>query len=170
VIDRARYHEHAWANGAHFWDDYQVGERIDHVDGMTIDETDHTMATRLYQNPARVHFNQHVMAGSRFGKRLMYGGHVISVAYALAWNGLENALFMLAWNGGAHLNPTFAGDTIYAWSEILDKQPLPGRDDLGALRIKLHAVKNVDPTREALVEKDARKVLELDYWAGVVRR
>ena len=42
------------------WDDYEVGERIDHVDGMTIEEADHMLATRLYQNTARVHFNQHV--------------------------------------------------------------------------------------------------------------
>ncbi len=170
ALDLSHFADHAWATGGNFWDDYQVGERIDHVDGMTIDEVDHTLATRLYQNPARVHFNQHVMAGSRFGKRLMYGGHVISVAYSLAWNGLENALFMLAWNSGAHMNPTFAGDTIYAFSEILDKAPLTGRTDLGALRVRLHAVKTVDPSRETLGEKDVRAVLELDCWLGVVRR
>jgi 2-methylfumaryl-CoA hydratase len=140
--------------GQYFWDDYTIGERIDHVDGMTIDETDHTSATRLYQNSAKVHFNAHQMASSRFGKRLMYGGHVISVAWALAFNGLENVLGILAWNGGSHVAPTFAGDTLYAVSEIVDKQPLAGRDDVGALRIKLTATKN-GPTD---------KVLELDLW------
>ena len=141
--------------GRYFWDDYTVGERIDHVDGMTIDETDHTSATRLYQNSAKVHFNAHQMASSRFGKRLMYGGHVISIAWALAFNGLENVLGILAWNGGSHVAPTFAGDTLYAVSEIVDKQPLAGRDDVGALRIKLTGTKN-GPTD---------KVLELDLWA-----
>ncbi len=163
------HHSVAWATGgAAFWEDYTAGQRIDHADGMTIDETDHTMATRLYQNTARVHFNQHQMAASRFGKRLVYGGHVISVAYALAYNGLENAVGMLAWNAGSHLNPTFAGDTLYAWSEVLDKAPLAGRTDLGVLRIKLSAAKNVDPSKEPV--PDAHKVLDLDSWLLVLRR
>jgi len=167
----------AWAAGARAtWDDYQVGERIDHVDGMTLDEADHTAATRLYQNTARVHFNLHQMASSRFGKRLVYGGHVISVAYALAHNGLEAAPAILAWNGGAHVNPSFAGDTIYAWSEILAKAELSGRRDAGALRVKLSACKNVDPTREPFTprnekgEADPRLVLELDLWLAAARR
>jgi 2-methylfumaryl-CoA hydratase len=152
----------AATGGRAFWDDYEVGERIDHIDGMTLDDADHTLATRLYQNSARVHFNAHVMAGSRFGKRLVYGGHVISVAYALAHNGLENAVAMLAWNGGAHVSPCFAGDTIYAASEVLDKQPLAGRADAGALRVKLTAVKHADPA--------PMPVLELDCWLAVARR
>lgn len=167
----------AWASGARAtWDDYQVGERIDHVDGMTLDEADHTAATRLYQNTARVHFNAHQMASSRFGKRLVYGGHVISVAYALAHNGLEAAPAILAWNGGTHVNPSFAGDTIYAWSEILAKAELAGRRDAGALRVKLSACKNVDPAREPFAarnekgEADPRLVLELDLWLAAARR
>lgn len=167
----------AWAAGARAaWDDYQIGERIDHVDGMTIDEADHTAATRLYQNTARVHFNAHQMASSRFGKRLVYGGHVISIAYALAHNGLEAAPAILAWNGGTHVNPSFAGDTIYAWSEILAKAELAGRRDAGALRVKLSACKNVDPAREPFAprnekgEADPRLVLELDLWLAAARR
>jgi acyl dehydratase len=65
------------------WADYEVGEKIDHVDGMTAEEAEHQMATRLYQNTAKVHFNLHTEAESRFGKRLIYGGHVISLARAL---------------------------------------------------------------------------------------
>jgi 2-methylfumaryl-CoA hydratase len=172
----------AWALGAHAWgrwDDYAVGERIDHVDGMTVDESDHTLATRLYQNTARVHFNLHQMAGSRFGKRLVYGGHIISIAYGLAQNGLEGSLGVLALNAGSHVNPTFAGDTIYAWTEVLDKQPLAGRDDVGALRVRLCAAKNVDPSKEPFERRtknekgeevaDPRLVLELDVWLMMVR-
>jgi len=167
-----------WAFGGRAWfDDYKVGERIDHFDGMTIEETDHTMATRLYQNTARVHFDQHVMQSSRFGKRLMYGGHVISVAYALSFNGLENGLAMLGWNGGQHVAPTFAGDTVYAWTEILDKQPLVQSGAVGAMRCRLVAVKNVDPVKEGVQRRvkdgegkevyDPRVVLDLDYWLAM---
>jgi 2-methylfumaryl-CoA hydratase len=87
---------------------------------------------------------------------------------------------MLAWNGGRHTHPSFAGDTLYAWSEVLDKAPLPGRSDAGALRLRLSAVKDVDPARETFSprvrgadgreEPDPRLVLELDYWLAVARR
>ena len=124
------------------------------------------LATRLYQNTARVHFNQHQMAGSRFGRRLVYGGHVVSLAYALAYNGLENAVAMLAWNAGSHLAPTFAGDTLYAYTDVVDKAPLG--DGFGALRVKLHAVKIADPSAEAVADDDPRRVLMLDAWLAVM--
>ena len=43
-----------------FFDDYSIGEEIHHLDGQTIEEAEHQLATRLYQNNARVHFNQHI--------------------------------------------------------------------------------------------------------------
>ena len=50
------------------WEDYEPGEKIDHVDGVTVEEAEHMMATRLYQNTARVHFNQFSEAQGRFGR------------------------------------------------------------------------------------------------------
>jgi 2-methylfumaryl-CoA hydratase len=171
-LDLSKYE--SWPSGGRaFFDDYAAGERIDHVDGMTIEEAEHTLATRLYQNTAKVHFDAHAAKSTRFGKRLIYGGHIISVARALSFNGLENTLGILAWNAGAHANPTFAGDTIYARSEVLEKAPLAGRNDAGALRLRLTAIKNIDPTKEEVplkVSKDGGEsyhpsvVLDLDYW------
>jgi 2-methylfumaryl-CoA hydratase len=122
------------AGSEHLWDDYKVGEKIDHVDGVTIEEAEHMMATRLYQNTAKVHFNQHTEQYGHFGQRLVYGGHIISLARSLSFNGLANAFKIAAINGGVHTAPAFAGDTIYAWSEILEKIELPERADLGALK------------------------------------
>jgi 2-methylfumaryl-CoA hydratase len=167
-----------WASGGARFGDFEVGERIDHIDGMTIEESEHALATRLYQNTAKVHFDAHAMKDSRFGKRLMYGGHVISICRALSFNGLENAVLTLAFNGGTHANPTFAGDTLYAYSEVLDAQPLPGRDDCGAVRLRLVGVKNQNPAHEpieTMVEKDGKRrhhpnvVLDLDHWVLVPR-
>jgi 2-methylfumaryl-CoA hydratase len=170
----------AWpAGGNAYFEDYEVGEKIDHIDGMTIEEAEHATATRLYQNTAKVHFDAVQTKETRFGRRLMYGGHVISVARELSFNGLEKVLAILAWNGGAHANPTFAGDTIYAYSEILDKADLPGRTDCGALRVRLVGLKDVAATDAGFplkVSKDGRDayhqnvVLDLDYWLLVPRR
>ena len=61
------------------------------------------IATRLYQNTAKVHFDEMMQKLSRFGRRLIYGGYIISLARALAFNGLANAFKVLAINGGRHV-------------------------------------------------------------------
>ncbi len=162
------------AGSPFLWDDYAVGERIDHVDGMTIEETEHMMAARLFQNTAKVHFNQHVEREGRFGRRIIYGGYIISLARALSFNGLANALSIAAINGGRHTAPTFAGDTIYAWSEILASMEIPGRQDLGALRIRTVAAKDRScadfPYKDAAGAYDPNVVLDFDYTVLMPRR
>src|SRR4051794_26351070 len=144
AMNLQRFPDVAWAMGpGGRWDEYDPGERLDHPDAMTIEQSDHVQATRLYHNTAQVHFDAQTMASSRFGKRLVYGGHVISVAMALSQNGLGTALRIAAWNGGAHVAPTFAGDTLRAFSEVVEKADVAGRRDVGALRLRLSAVKNV---------------------------
>lgn len=156
------------------WQDYQVGEWIDHVDGVTVDEAEHVMATRLYQNTAQVHFNEHRMQNSRFGRRLVYGGHVMSLARALSHNGLANAVQILAMNGGSHMAPTFAGDTLYAASRVLDKWPIHGRDDCAALRLETVVRKNSPVHRNEhgapLNSDTAPLVLTWDYTVLVPTR
>jgi 2-methylfumaryl-CoA hydratase len=152
--------------------DYAPGERIDHVDGMTVEEAEHQIATRLYQNTARVHFNQFTEVQGRFGRRLIYGGHVISLARALSFNGLANAFHIAAINGGRHVAPLFAGDTVFAWSEIIAREELPGRNDVGALRLRLVATKNRpcgDFPDRSQGDYDPAVILDLDYWALMPR-
>jgi 2-methylfumaryl-CoA hydratase len=129
-------HDNVLAGSPHRFGDYRPGEKIDHIDGITVEEAEHMIATRLYHNTARVHFNQFSEAQGRFGRRLIYGGHVISLARALSFNGLANAFHIAAINGGRHVAPLFAGDTVFAWSEVLATSELPGRDDVGALRLR----------------------------------
>ncbi len=161
-----------WSNdlsGApHRFGDYRPGEKIDHVDGMTVEESDHMLATRLYQNTAKVHFNQFSEGQGRFGRRLIYGGHVISLARALSFNGLGNAFHIAAINGGRHVAPLFAGGTVFAWSEVKEAEELPGRSDVGALRLVSYATIDTPCTNHpGPAEKGYEDgvILELDYWA-----
>lgn len=155
------------AGEPHRWGDYQVGEQIDHVDGVTVEEAEHMLATRLWQNTAKVHFDATVRPD---GQRLIYGGHVISMARALSFNGLANAQMVVALNGGAHANPCFSGTTVKAWSEVLDRAETaaPG---VGALRLRLVATSGGEPFT---LKDDAGKylphvLLDLDYWVLVPR-
>jgi len=166
-LDFSRY-DFAAAGEPYAFDDYEIGERIDHVDGVTLTDAEHMMATRLWQNTARLHVNVEVRPD---GRRLVYGGHVISLARALSFNGLANAQLIAAVNAGAHTAPAFAGDTIYAWSEVLDKAKTsaPG---VGALRLRLVGTKGRDESM-TLRSDDGRAgyapgvLLDLDYWALV---
>lgn len=157
-------YDFAAAGEAHRFDDYEVGEKIDHVDGVTLSDAEHMMATRLWQNTAKVHFNTEVRPD---GQRLIYGGHVISMARALSFNGLANAQLISAINGGAHTSPAFAGTTVYAWSEVLDKAETsaPG---VGALRLRLVATSGRDESM-TLRGEDGKYapgvLLDLDLWA-----
>ena len=142
--------------------DYTVGEVIDHVDGVTIEEAEHMLATRLWQNTAKVHFDA---TNREDGRRLIYGGHVISLARALSFNGLANAQMIVALNGGAHANPCFAGDTVRAWSEVLDRTETnaPG---VGAIRLRLVATKgDAGVLRGSDGKYHPDVLLDLDYWA-----
>ncbi len=161
------------AGSPYRWSDYQIGEKIDHEDGVTVEEAEHQLATRAFQNTAKVHFNQFSERQGRFGRRLIYGGHVISLARALSFNGLGNAFHVAAINAGRHVAPLFAGDTVFAWSEIIDRQPLPERDDMGTLRIRLVATKDLPCVDFPHKGNDERYVdgviLDLDMWVLMVR-
>ncbi len=155
----------AQAGEKHRLADYEIGEEIDHVDGVTIEEAEHMIATRLWQNTAKVHFD----ASQRpDGKRLIYGGHVISMARALSFNGLANAQMVVAINAGSHTNPCFAGDTVRARSTVLDKAEIGG---IGAIRLRLQAY--TGDTGQSLEKLDgkppAHLLLDLDYWALMPR-
>jgi 2-methylfumaryl-CoA hydratase len=168
----AAAYDGALAGSPSRWSDYAKGERIDHVDGVTVEEAEHQIATRLYQNTAKVHFNRFSEAQGRFGKRLIYGGHVMSLARALSFNGLANAFHIAAINGGRHVAPLFAGDTVFAWSEVLDAAALPGREDVGALRLRTIATKDHPcadfPARQG-EGYEPHVVLDLDYWVLLPR-
>ncbi|MCF6430802.1 MaoC family dehydratase [Leisingera sp. MMG026] len=158
-----RNYDFTLAGEPHRWGDYAVGETIDHVDGVTIEEAEHMMATRLWQNTAKVHFDNTARPD---GTRLIYGGHVISMARALSFNGLANAQMIAGLNGGAHANPCLSGLTVRAWSEVLDKADTsaPG---VGAIRLRLVATKGGAPFE--LKGEDGKYLpdvlLDLDYWA-----
>ena len=164
-LDFTKYDTNA-AGSKKSFNDYQVGELIDHIDGNTICEADHLFATRLWQNNSRVHFDINAREDK---KRLIYGGHIISLVRALSFNGLENAQMIVGINGGTHANPAFAEDTIYCWSEVLDKIDLNERN-IAALRLR--SVGTKEKNHNMKVKNDDGRylpnvVLDFDYWVLV---
>ena len=139
---------------------------------------------RSLQAAINQYFDQFSAAQSRFNRRLIYGGHAISLARALSFNGLANAFHIAAINGGRHVAPLFAGLTVFAWTEVLAASELPGRNDVGALRLRTVATKDRPcadfPYKHALGaaegrtrgsgdEYDPAVLLDLDYWVLMPR-
>ena len=166
TINAAAY-DAVLAGSPHRFGDYKAGEKIDHSVGITVEDAEHMIATRLYQNTARIHFDHFTESKGRFGKRLIYGGHAISLARALSFNGLGNAFHVAAINGGRHVAPLFAGLTVFAWSEVLATADIPGRSDVGALRLRTIATKDRPcpdfPYKDG-DDYDPAVILDLDYW------
>ena len=169
-----RGYDFAAAGAPHAFEDYVVGERIDHVDGMAVEEAEAQMATRLYQNTAKVHFNAFERASDPSGRRLVYGGVVISTAAALAFNGLQNAGLVLGLNAGRHVNPFHAGRTLFAWSQVKDTAVLDPERRIGALRLRLVATMDRPcadfPDKDAAGTYPPEVALDLDYWAAIPMR
>jgi len=159
-----------------FWEQYEVGERIDHPSAMTINDSDHSSATRLYQNTAKVHFDARRMAATPAGKRLVYGGHIISMCRALAYDGLENVLGVLALNGGSHVAPSYAGDTVCCATVVLERIALP-HPQVGALRLRTVGATNLDAAGQIVIPGEAGTkadapgvVLDLDYTVAIPKQ
>jgi 2-methylfumaryl-CoA hydratase len=147
-----------------FFEDYVVGEYVDHVDGHTVNPSDHMGFTRLFQNSARVHFDALHTAGSP----LVFGGFVMSVGYAQSLNGFDNRLGLVGMNSGAHPNPVHAGDTLFSSTEVLSIDSLGPQSAVGLIRCRLRVVKN----RPVFCRTAApgELVLDMDYWEQMPKR
>ncbi len=166
----------AATGGRFYFNDYVVGERVFHMDGMTVNSSDHMSFTRLYQNSARVHFDTLLTSGTP----LVYGGLPMSVGYAQAFNGIENRLGIAAVNSGSHAHPVYAGDTLYSFTEVLERADCSAT--YGALRLRLVVLKNESPRPDSAfavktVDIQSNRetyhpnvVLDLDYWELVAKK
>ena len=140
--------------GAYAFEDYAVGERVEHHDAQTVTPSSHMGFTRLFQNTARVHFD------ARQSEPLVFGGYVMSIGYAQAFNGFQNRLGIAAINGGKHTAPVHAGDTLTSSTEVLEVDAL-GDGPVGALRCRLVVLK---------IGARETPVLELDFWELMPKR
>ena len=120
-----------------WFEDFSVGQRMRHARGATVGEVENQTLTKLVLNTAQSHFNEHMMEGSPFGDgRLVFGLVTGSIIIGLATEDTgENAVAELALDNVRFVTPVHHGDTLYAFTEVLETTPGDG-DDAGVVRFR----------------------------------
>ncbi|MEA2270618.1 MAG: hypothetical protein QOC64_3228, partial [Solirubrobacteraceae bacterium] len=90
---------------------------------------------RLTLNVAMVHHDVEAAGG----RRLVYGGHTIGLAFAQITRVLPELVTIVAWEGCDHTGPVYEGDTLHSTVTVTGTQPLPGGGGLVGLRSVVRA-------------------------------
>lgn len=128
---------HLTGDGNYF-EDFEVGQRMKHARGATIDEVENNFISKQVMNTAQAHWNEEVMAGSALGDgRLVFGLITGSMTVGLtSQDTAENAIAELGLTGVRFKKPVHHGDTITAYTEVLSTEAAADRDDAGVVRFK----------------------------------
>ncbi len=127
-----------------YFEDFEVGVVLKHARGKTVEPLEQVWITNVTMNTAEAHFNEHLTRGMSYGKRLGFGGVTISMCIGLAAEDTaENALAELGMDKIRLKGPLFHGDTLYCYSEVLEKKD-GDRPDAGIVRFKHYGVNQDD--------------------------
>jgi acyl dehydratase len=125
-----------------FFEDFTVGDKMRHARGTTVGEVENQLLTKLVMNTAHAHFNEHAMKGGPFGQRLVFGLVTGSIIIGLATQDTaEQAIAEIGLDKMRFKAPVFHGDTLYAYTEVLEKRDAD-RADAGIVRFKHWGVKD----------------------------
>ena len=120
-----------------FLEDFTVGDVYEHAHGRTITETDNTWFSLLTNNPHDIHSNADYASRTEFGKPLVVSTLTLAIVTGLSVPDVsQNAVANLGWDDVKLTAPVFAGDTLYASSEVLEVRPSKSRPGQGLVRVR----------------------------------
>ena len=125
-----------------FFEDFKVGDVYRHAMGRTLSEADNTWFTLLTCNTNEIHFNADYAAKTEFGRPLMNSCLTLSLVTGLSVSDIsQHIVANLGWDKVSLPAPVFAGDTIYAESEVLEARPSSSRPGNGVVRVRTKGFK-----------------------------
>ena len=120
-----------------YFDDFRVGDVYRHPNGRTVTETDNTWFSLLTNNPHPVHSNAVYASRTEFGRPLVVSTLTLAIVTGLSVDDVSrNAVANLGWDEVRLPAPVFAGDTLYAESEVLETRPSRSRPGQGLVRVR----------------------------------
>lgn len=130
-----------------YFEDFVVGDRYRHAHGRTISETDNTWFTLLTNNTHDIHYNADYASRTEFGRPLVVSTLTLAIVTGLSVPDVsQNAVANLGWDEVKLTAPVFAGDTIYAESEVLEARPSRSRPGQGLVRVRTRGFNQRDET------------------------
>ena len=145
-----------------YFEDFEIGQVIRHARGKTITELENVNITNMVMNTAQGHFNVDQMSKTPLGKILCYGGVSFSLVLGLAsQDTVENALAELGLDNIQLKTMVFHGDTLYAYSKVLQKTESE-REDAGVVVFKHYGI-NQDKELVAEIERTAL-IKKKSHW------
>lgn len=130
-----------------FLEDFAVGDVYRHAHGRTITDMDNTWFSLLTNNPHDIHSNADYASRTEFGKPLVVSTLTLAIVTGLSVPDVsQNAVANLGWDHVKLTAPVFAGDTIYAESEVLEVRPSKSRQGQGLVRVRTRGFNQRDET------------------------
>jgi 2-methylfumaryl-CoA hydratase len=161
-----------------YFEDLEPGTKIEHSRGRTM-TSEHIHLTAVLDNTSQVHCNQFMidLDPKQYvgGQLIIFGGIPFVLCLGLSSPDVgANALGDLVYQTGRHTAPLFAGDTVFAATEVLAKRELPGRPDLGIVETRLlgHKFERAEGAQKADAPPGWKKtqIFELERAIAVKRR
>ena len=129
-----------------WFDEWNVGDRIDHPIRRTVTETDNLLLTALTHNPQPLHLDAEYAAGTEFGRIVVNGTFTFALMVGISVG--ETTLGTLVANlGYEHLvmpKPVFIGDTLRVFSEVTELRASKSRPDAGVVTFRHEAINQRD--------------------------
>jgi itaconyl-CoA hydratase len=120
-----------------YFEDFEVGQIYEHRPNRTITETENTWFTLLTMNTHPLHFDAEYAKHSEFGRCLVASPFTVSLIVGMSVSDVsQKAIANLGWTDIKLTHPVFAGDTLYAESEVLDKRESNSRADAGIVSVR----------------------------------
>jgi itaconyl-CoA hydratase len=120
-----------------YYEDFKIGDIYQHRPGRSITEADNIWFSLLTMNTHPLHFDNEYGKGTEFGKTIVASGFTVSVLGGMSVSDIsQKAIANLGWTDIVMPSPLFAGDTLYAESEVLDKRESKSRPNAGIVNVK----------------------------------
>jgi acyl dehydratase len=119
------------------YEDFAVGDVYEHRPGRTITQADNTWFTLLTMNTHPLHFDEEYAKATEFGRCLVASPLTVAILVGMSVTDVsQKAIANLGWREIRLPAPVFAGDTLYAESEVLDKRESKSRPDAGLVTVR----------------------------------
>jgi itaconyl-CoA hydratase len=143
-----------------YYEDLEIGQRIQHELGRTLTETDNILFSSLTMNTQPLHINEDFAAGTPFGRRIVNGIFTLGVVVGISVPDLTAGTIIanLGYENITHPHPLYHGDTIYVETTVTAKRESKSRPDCGIVTLR-HVGRNqdgvicIEVTRSALFLK-----------------